>query len=76
MRGYVPDSVMDATTTPLGGVWDWDYQQGGITAMISVWQPSASDEQLLDIDRTIDDGNLGTGIFRKANNKASYIMEL
>jgi len=24
MRGYVPDSVMDATTTPLGGVWDWD----------------------------------------------------
>ena len=76
MRGYVPDSVMDATKTPLGGVWDWDYQQSGIIAMISVWQPTATDEQLLDIDKTIDDGDLSTGIFRKANNKASYIMEL
>ncbi len=76
MRGYVPDSIMDATTTPLGGVWDWDYQQGGFTAMVSVWQFTATDEQLLDIDRTIDDGNLSTGIFRKGSGKASYIMEM
>lgn len=75
LSGYVPDSVMTSTTTPLGGVWDWDYQQSGITAMVSVWQFTASDAQLLDIDRTIDDGNLATGIFRKANGKASYILE-
>ncbi len=76
LRGYVPDSVMNSTKTPLGGVWDWDYQQSGITAMISVWQFTAADEQLLDIDRALDDGNLSTGMFRKANGKASYIMEL
>lgn len=74
LNGYVPDSVR-RSSTPLGGVWDWDYQQSGVTAMVSVWNFTASDEQLLDIDRTIDDGNLSSGIFRKANGKASYIME-
>ncbi len=76
LAGYVPDSLMTSTITPLGGVWDWDYQQSGITAMVSVWRYTCSDEQLLDIDRTIDDGNLATGMFRRANGKASYIMEL
>lgn len=75
MAGYVPDSVMNASSTPFGGVWDWDYQQSGITAMVSVWRFTVTDDQLLDIDRTIDDGDLSTGIFRKANGKASYIME-
>lgn len=76
LSGYLPDSVMRSVQTPLGGVWDWDYQQSGVTAMISVWQFTADDLQLLDIDRTIDDGNLSTGMFRKANGKASYIIEL
>lgn len=75
LRGYVPDSIMNATTTPIGGGWDWDYDQGGIKAMISVWNFTAADAQLLDIDRTIDDGDLSMGSFRKANSKASLIIE-
>ena len=75
LRGYVPDSVFDATTTPLGGVWDWDYQQNGIEASIAVYQFTASDAQLRDIDRTIDDGNLTTGLFRKIGSKAVLILQ-
>ena len=75
LRGYVPDSVFNATTTPLGGVWDWDYQQNGITASISVYLYTVPDAQLTDIDRTIDDGNLATGLFRKIGSKAVYIIE-
>lgn len=74
LRGYVPDSLF-GTTTPLGGVWDWDYQQNGFTVSISVYQFTAPDEQLLAIDRTIDDGNLNTGAFRKDSSKVIYILQ-
>ncbi len=75
LRGYIPDSLFASTSTPLGGVWDWDYQQSGITAAISVYQPTASDELLLQIDRTIDDGNLATGNFLRANSKVIYVIQ-
>jgi prepilin-type N-terminal cleavage/methylation domain-containing protein len=74
LRGYVPDSVF-GTTTPLGGVWDWDYQQNGFTASVSVYQFTATDEQLLAIDRSIDDGNLNSGTFRKDGSKAIYVLQ-
>lgn len=74
LRGYVPDSLF-GTPTPLGGVWDWDYQQNGFQAAISVYQFTAPDEQLLDIDRTCDDGNLATGSFRKDNSKVIYVLQ-
>jgi prepilin-type N-terminal cleavage/methylation domain-containing protein len=73
LRGYVPDKLFGAS--PIGGVWDWDYQQNGFTACISVYQFTASDEQLLDIDRTLDDGNLSAGYFRKMSDKAVYIIQ-
>jgi len=75
LRGYIPDSLMDSTTTVLGGVWDWDYQQDGFTASVSVYQFTAADPQLLDIDRTIDDGNLTTGLFRKMGSKVIFIIQ-
>ncbi len=53
---------------------DWDYQQNGFTAAVSVYQFTASDAQLLDIDRAIDDGVLTTGLFQKASGKAIYVI--
>lgn len=75
LRGYIPDAVLAAATTPLGGTWDWDYQQDGFTALISVYQFTATTEQLRDIDRTIDDGDLATGLFRRMGSKAIYIIQ-
>jgi type II secretory pathway pseudopilin PulG len=66
---------MDWTNvTSLGGLWDWDYQQFGCTAGVSVYQPTAESEQLQKIDQTIDDGELTTGSFRaRANGYISVI---
>jgi prepilin-type N-terminal cleavage/methylation domain-containing protein len=75
LTGCVPASLFTATTTPLGGVWDWDYQQDGFTASVSVYLFTATDAQLLDIDRTIDDGNLTTGLFRKMGSKAIWVIQ-
>ena len=56
-------------------MWDWDYQQDGCTASVSVDLLTASDAQLRDIDRTIDDGDLTTGLLRKIGSKAGFIIE-
>ena len=64
-----------AAGTRAGGVWDWDYQQEGGTASVSVDLLTASDAQLRNIDRTIDDGDLTTGLLRKIGSKAGFIIE-
>jgi prepilin-type N-terminal cleavage/methylation domain-containing protein len=50
--------------TPIGGQWDWDYLQFGVTAGVSAYQPTVSLDQLRRLDSLIDDGNLGSGQFR------------
>jgi prepilin-type N-terminal cleavage/methylation domain-containing protein len=71
-RGIVPPGMalyfgptLDWTKpTPIGGNWDWDYNQFGFTAGVSVVGTNASQQQLQDIDTKIDDGNLSTGRFQ------------
>lgn len=73
LTGYIPARLF-TETTPLGGVWDWDYQQSGITAAVSVWQPTATASQILELDRQIDDGNINTGLLRHTGSKVIYIL--
>jgi hypothetical protein len=60
--------------TPIGGRWDWDFDEFGVTAAISVWRPTASAEELLLIDQTIDDGDLSTGTFRERANGYMFVI--
>lgn len=62
--------------TALGGSWDWDYEQFGIKAGLSVLNPVASTEQFQALDAQFDDGNLATGNFRARTNGYIYIFEL
>ena len=71
-RGIVPAGMgtyFDATlkwtsTTPIGGQWDWDKDVFGFKAGVSVVSPTASVQQLTEIDATIDDGDLNSGRFQ------------
>lgn len=71
-RGIVPPGMatyLDQTlnwtgTTPIGGNWDWDFKVFGVTAAVSVINPTVSLEQLEEIDGRFDDGSLITGHFR------------
>lgn len=60
--------------TPLGGVWDWDLNQFGCAAGLSVFQPTADATTMQMVDAAIDDGNLNSGSFRSRTN--GYIMVL
>jgi prepilin-type N-terminal cleavage/methylation domain-containing protein len=62
-------------TPPIGGQWDWDYQQFGITAGISVYNSPFSTEELQRVDRLIDDDNLFTGTFRQRPSGYIYVIE-
>ncbi len=61
--------------TSLGGQWDWDYQQFGTVAGVSVYRPAAYSTQMEAIDSTIDDGNLSTGSFRSRSQGYISIIE-
>jgi prepilin-type N-terminal cleavage/methylation domain-containing protein len=64
-----------AEDTVIGGNWDWDFEQFGVKAGVSVKSPKWEDEQMLEIDELMDDGNLGSGQFRKRSGGYIYILE-
>ena len=62
--------------TSIGGQWDWDNGQFGCKAGVSVYMPDFTDEDMQDyVDKVIDDGNLGTGAFRKRSAGFISIIE-
>ena len=70
--GVLPPEVSSAISatdwarpTPIGGQWDWDYGQFGVTAALSVYRPDRTAAEMLEIDQLIDDVNLATGGFRQ-----------
>jgi prepilin-type N-terminal cleavage/methylation domain-containing protein len=80
--GVIPDgmaqdlkSIQWARPTPIGGQWDWDYLQFGVTAGVSVFMPNFSDEQMTRIDQRIDDGDLSSGQFRQRAGGYIFIIE-
>ena len=78
----MPDGMADylkgfpwVSETVIGGHWDWDYQQFGVTAGVSVKSPNWSDTEMAEIDHMIDDGNLASGQFRKRSGGYIFILE-
>jgi prepilin-type N-terminal cleavage/methylation domain-containing protein len=75
MAGDFKTSVWQATTT-IGGRWNWDRNNFGASAAISISGLTCTDEQLIEIDTKLDDGDLNTGRFLKvATNRVTLILE-
>ncbi len=64
-----------AEDTCIGGQWDWDYQQFGFEAGVSVYRPNWGADLMLKVDEVLDDGNLSTGQFRQRSAGYIYILE-
>ena len=61
--------------TPIGGHWDWDYKQFGVTAAISVHNPNWDEDEMKKFDSLFDDGSLSSGQFRKRSGGYMYVIE-
>ncbi|MBK8476301.1 MAG: prepilin-type N-terminal cleavage/methylation domain-containing protein [Opitutaceae bacterium] len=74
LEAYLPTGI-GSHRTPVGGMWDWDYDQFGVKAGISVYEPTADAGQMQEVDRLVDDGNLGSGNFRARPSGYIYVIE-
>ena len=66
--------------TPIGGVWDTEYNDSGITSALGVHFNNADDARddtfMTTIDNIFDDGDLNAGMFQKlADNRYYFIIE-
>jgi prepilin-type N-terminal cleavage/methylation domain-containing protein len=76
MTSYFDSTLNWTLPTPIGGNWDWDKDVFGFKAAVSVVSPTASAQQLTEIDTAIDDGNLTSGRFQALpNGRYSCILE-
>lgn len=71
---YVRSSIWSKTTS-IGGNWDWDLGQFNCKAGVSVYQPTWSEADMTEIDASVDDGNLDSGVFRRRSQGYIYIIE-
>ncbi len=64
------------SATAIGGQWNWDNGNFGVTASVSISNFTCDDDQLTEIDAKLDDGVLTTGNFQKVSaNRVMYILE-
>ncbi|MBT8042577.1 MAG: type II secretion system GspH family protein [Pontiella sp.] len=61
--------------TIVGGNWDWDYNVFGVTAAVSVKSPTWDDDLMTLVDEVLDDGDLGSGMFRTRGGGYMYVLE-
>ena len=75
IENYVPVRAWIAET-PFGGNYNWEGPDNYPYAGVSVSSTSIMDENLLEIDEVVDDGNLSTGQFRvPGNGRYTFIIE-
>lgn len=80
-EGFAPYIDENAWTrqTPIGGVWDTEFEDNGITSALGVHfngtGPTQNDDYMAEVDALVDDGDLEVGSFRKlADNRFYFII--
>lgn len=74
MQPYFKGSAWYQEPIP-GGYYDWEYDRLGFTASISLKFETDFPKVFVKVDSLLDDGNLSTGNFIKANGRYFYIIE-
>lgn len=78
LAGLVKASSWEAAT-PLGGVWDSERDSFGVVSAVGVHYLNGGDpgdEEFLQVDALMDDGDLATGGFRKLGAGRYYFVVL
>lgn len=61
--------------SPLGGLWNWDFDRYGFRAAVSVTGHKGTTAAMLELDARVDDGLPTTGIFRQRPDGHAYVLE-
>jgi len=63
MEGYIQRAQFEPASS-IGGRWDIEFNDSGVMSAVGVHQPTATTEQLTQIDEMIDDGDIADGRLR------------
>lgn len=74
MQDYILEDAFESRNF-VDGYWDWDEGVFGITAGIALRNANVNDEQMTEVDKALDDGDLATGKFRSSSG-GGYILIL
>lgn len=75
LQPYI-NGVSWSDPTIIGGNWDWEFNNNGCTAGISVVGVTVDSSQMQEIDARVDDGDLSTGKFKSTSgNSYIYILQ-
>ena len=74
MAEYIKPGLF-TSETPAGGRYDWDEGVFGITAAVSLMNPTVDNSVLLEVDKIIDDGGASTGYVKIMSGRLLYIIE-
>ena len=76
-RDYIDDDDFESGT-PLGGVWDIEQDDSGVTSALGVHfngvGETKDDAYMTLVDELFDDGDLNTGIFQKLEDNRYYAI--
>lgn len=82
---HLPNTAMEeyldaekwAAETGVGGNYNWEGPDAYSYAGISIVGVTASEEEMREFDKILDDGNLNAGMFRliAANSRYTYILQ-
>ncbi len=72
--GYLKQSQWEKVT-PIGGSYDWDPDQFHNSNGVSVDGYTVGNEQVAEMDRMVDDGDLSTGMFRSRSGGVIWILD-
>ncbi len=72
------DTARWVQPTPVGGVWDTEYNDNGVTSAVGVHFDGTGDTRddayMLLVDQVFDDNNLSTGAFRRLGDARYYYV--
>lgn len=75
-KGLAINEAQWLATTALGGNWNWEGPNGYPYAGISIDGATALEEEMMQFDAIIDNGNLASGKFRRTSNgRFTYILD-
>ncbi len=78
LLGYIRESDFEGGT-PVGGVWDTEFNDSGVTSAVGVHFDGTGETQddayMTLVDAIVDDGDLSTGVFRMlAASRYYYVL--
>ncbi len=74
LSGYVSEAFFENETS-LGGNWDIEYNDNGVTSAVGVADATSLAEDFVKVDDLIDDGDLSSGRFRQINGRYYWIIQ-